>query len=157
MFQALRSRRPSSREQSSRSSRAATSSLSKQPIEARLRSLPPDITATNSCSLICAGLSLEPERQPPSVSPFSSAWTSRWVKLQNLQVQNLFGDPALLQNVFQPAAPVSSSLPRVVLFFLQVRETQALILAPTRELAGQIQKVALHPPPSHRDHVGVWF
>lgn len=28
----------------------------------------------------------------------------------------------------------------------QVRETQALILAPTRELAGQIQKVA--PPPA---------
>lgn len=26
----------------------------------------------------------------------------------------------------------------------QVRETQALILAPTRELAGQIQKVATH-------------
>uniref|UniRef100_A0A3B3I8I5 RNA helicase n=1 Tax=Oryzias latipes TaxID=8090 RepID=A0A3B3I8I5_ORYLA len=35
----------------------------------------------------------------------------------------------------------------VMLFLLQVRETQALILAPTRELAGQIQKVAPPPPP----------
>lgn len=79
--------------------------------------------------LVCSGLSQEQERRQLSVCPYCNVWTFRSVCVWTPQM------------VFVIVWSSSSSSSYCDVSSAQVRETQALILAPTRELAGQIQKV----------------